>query len=1026
MNPCLSRVAFCATLLVLTSADAYARQASRFLQLDRYELEAGSDVVLHFEDELGGMRTHAGWPTGFDWLFVRVRGGQTNLRDVRPDDAGKAAGEGKGSEGDVATLRLSEAGITLLAADAHPRVETLSARAWSTWTAARLGPDHAPSPPGAEPGPVRVRRLESTKALARVLGADGWRPNSATAQSKTGQRAEIRPLADPTSVRVKADLPLRIYLPVEQRSGTKVIARHVASSREQSFLTDGGGTGFFTVSLSGLWTIEAHSAHPLEDDPDADWEVFSATLVFEVPHLDPREGAPRGSEGEEREGRAAMSRRTLPSLAPLVTSLAVLAAHALGAAPHLAQQTRLLQPRWRELGPAPIESASYAGRVSAIVCSPTDPSRYFVGGADSGVWRSTDAGASWTNLTDALPSSAIGALALDPDDENVIYAGTGEANYANHSRYGLGIYKSTDGGESWAHLARSTFEGRCFSRIVVDPHDSSRVFAGVTRAGGFPELAAAKGHPMATGAVGVFRSEDGGATWTQLPLPNLSATDVAVDPATPDVVYAAIGRIFGDASNGIYKSTDGGEHWTKLAGGLPASTDMGRISVAIAPSNPARLYAMITADATSSGGNAATLGTYRSDDGGATWTQLPLGNIQVTYGWYLCVVGVHPSDDDLAFWGGLSFHRTRNAGVTFATVTPPHVDMHAVAWDAAGRMLVGDDGGVHRSTDDGDSWVPLNAGLGTVQFYAGLSTHPTDDRVVLGGTQDNGSNQREAAGLGWNQVFGGDGGWTQIDQSSPNRRFVEYQGTGNLFVTDNSGASFTYTGTGISGADRNCFLPPYLIDPTDSSRMYYATHRVYRSGDSGVSWTAVSGDLTTGLGAIRSMALAPSNPDVLYVATNDGNVQVSDDAGDTFSPSLTDRPGWPRVTREICVHPDDPSTAYLATSAFGVDQVHVTTNMGVSWTPIDQGLPDLPINTVAVLPARLGRPERVFAGSDSGLFVTTDGGATWNRFGIGLPGAPVIDILLEPARNRITVGTQGRGAWQAALDPKPALPLRDR
>lgn len=668
---------------------------------------------------------------------------------------------------------------------------------------------------------------------------------------------------------------------------------------------------------------------------------------------------------------------------------------------------------WTELGPAPI-SGIYAGRISAIVCSPTNPNRYFAAGADGGVWRTTDGGLTWEARTDSMPTTAMGALALDPGDENTIYAGTGEANFANHSRYGLGLYKSIDGGDTWAHLGASTFSGRCFSRIAVDPMDTQVLYAAIVRAGGFPELAAAKGHPGAAGNVGIFKSTDGGQTWSQLAggLPNVEATDLSLDPSNSSVVYAGIGRVFGDSQNGIYKSSDHGASWVKLAGGLPASNLIGRVSVATAPSQSSRLYALIARPATGSGGGATTLGAYRSNDAGASWTSIPVGSIQSTYGWYLSLVSVAPTNADTVFLGGLNLVRSTNAGASFSTVTPPHVDMHAAAWDAAGRLVVGDDGGVHRSGNLGASWSSQNDGLGTAQFYAGLSSHPTDESTFFGGTQDNGTNRRNTSSKSWSQILGGDGGWTQVDPVDPRRVFAEYQGTANLFRSTNGGTGFNFSGLGIDGGDRNCFLPPYLIDGTNPDRMFYATHRLYRSLDGGSSWVPWSGDLSNGSGAIRTLALAPSDPNVLYAATNDGNVLISTNGGSSFQIVLSNVPGWPRTTREIFIHPADSMTAYLAVASFGVAQIRRTQNGGQSWSDLDQNLPDIPVNVVAVIP---GAPERIFAGTDQGLWFSPDAGLTWSRYSVGLPHAAVIDILLETSRNRIVVGTQGRGAWESPL-----------
>ncbi len=678
--------------------------------------------------------------------------------------------------------------------------------------------------------------------------------------------------------------------------------------------------------------------------------------------------------------------------------------------------------QWYELGPAPTGNEDmYVGRVSALACSLTDPSLYYAAGADGGVWRTTDGGVSWTPLTDHMPTTSIGALAIDPTDENVIYVGTGEANYANHSRYGLGLYKSTDGGDTWVQLAEDTFAGRCFSKIVVNPLDPLILYASITRAGGFPELAAAKGHPGATGPLGVFRSDDGGVTWVHLinGLPNLSATDLTMYPGDPNILYAGIGRIFGDPDNGIYKTTDGGAGWTKLTGnGLP-TTIVGRISVAVAPSDPTRVYTLITKPADASGGGAYVKGAYRSDDAGANWVSLPVGSmLQASYGWYLSVITVSPDDPDIVMMGGLTLRRSRQAGNTWATVTPPHVDMHALAWDAAGRTLCGNDGGVHRTDDLGITWTALNDGLGVIQFYAGLSTHPTNEHVILGGTQDNGSNLRDEDSIVWRQVFGGDGGWTQIDQAAPNRMFVEYQGTRNVYRSTDGGNSFSYCGNGIDGNDRNCFLPPYLIDQTDPDRMLYGTQRVYESLDGGSYWSAISDDLSDGDGAIRTLVIAPSDSNVVYAATNDGNVLVSFDGGTNFELIADDVPGWPRVTREIFVDPSDPLTMYLAVAYFDQTQIRRTRDAGQSWEALDATLPDIPVNTVAVDTRGL-RPV-IYAGTDAGVYQSVDDGDSWHFFGEGLPNAAVIDLRLEIERDRLIVFTQGRGAWSIPVaEPIP-------
>ncbi|MFO0984266.1 MAG: hypothetical protein U1E76_21510, partial [Planctomycetota bacterium] len=560
---------------------------------------------------------------------------------------------------------------------------------------------------------------------------------------------------------------------------------------------------------------------------------------------------------------------------------------------------------------------------------------------------------------------------------------------------------------------------RCFAKIVCHPLSSSIVYAAITRAGGFPEMAAAKGHPQAAGPVGVFRSDDGGVTWAQLTngLPALAATDLAVDPSSPSILYAAIGHIFGSSQNGIYKTTDGGVSWVKLAGGLPAS-GLGRINLAVAPTQPTRVYALLVNDADPSGGGASTRGAFRSDDAGATWTNLNIGDFQSTYGWYLSVVSVKPDDANTVFMGGFALMRSKNSGATWSDRTPSHVDLHALAWDAGGRLLAGDDGGVQRSGNLGDSWTARNTGLGVMQFYAGLSTHPGDELIVFGGNQDNGTNRRTTNTRQWTQVLGGDGGFTALDQHSPQRVFGEYQGSGNLYLATDGGSSFNWAGNGIDPGDRTCFVPPYVIDPINSSHMLYATHRIYRSTNGASSWTVLSGDLTAGSGAVRALAIAPADPTTVYAATNDGRVLVSRNSGSTFQLIASGVPGWPRVTRELCIDPYDAGTLYLGVAYFGTDQVRRATNYGAAWQALDGNLPDVPVNVVAA-DSRVA-PAILYAGTDQGVYRSDDDGRTWARYGAGLPRAAVIDLVLELDRNRLIAGTQGRGAW--SVEHAPCMP----
>jgi photosystem II stability/assembly factor-like uncharacterized protein len=675
---------------------------------------------------------------------------------------------------------------------------------------------------------------------------------------------------------------------------------------------------------------------------------------------------------------------------------------------------------WTELGPAPTNAFSGStGRISAIACSRTAANTYYAGGADGGLWRSTDAGTTWTPLSNTVETSSVGAVTLDPVNESIIYVGTGEANFANHSRYGLGILKSTDAGATWTLMGSADLAGRCISRLIINPQNTQTIYAAVTHAGGFPTLAAAKGHPGATGPRGVFRSTDGGSTWTRLAnLPNLCATDLAMDPTNPLILYAAIGYIFGDPANGIYKSTDGGDTWTKLTSGLPTGT-VGRISLAIAPSNAQRLYSLFTNPCDADGNNGTVLGVRRTDNAGSTWTSLSSGLDQSTYGWYLSVVAVSPTAPDTCVLGGLSAVRTTNAGSAWSTISAPHPDHHAFVFDASGRLLVGCDGGLYVSSNLGSAWTAHNAGLGTVQFYAGLSTDPTNTNIILGGLQDNGSCRRNTGTLTWPQVNGGDGGWTQIDQANSQRMFVESQGTGAIVRSTNGGSSFSDVSSGLSG--RSCFENPYLIDPQNSNHMLYGTERVFQSTNGGTSWTALSPDLTGGGAdaAIRALAIAPSNSSYVYAATNDGRVQASTNGGSTFTLRLSNNPGWPRTTRELTVDTQNPQTVYLAGAAFGVPHVRRSMDAGATWQTLDGNLPDIPVNVIGIDPE--SPASVIFAGTDQGLYRSVNDGLSWRRYGPtspapgSLPTCVVVDILVDHPRSRVVIGTQGRGSWSAPL-----------
>jgi MYXO-CTERM domain-containing protein len=668
--------------------------------------------------------------------------------------------------------------------------------------------------------------------------------------------------------------------------------------------------------------------------------------------------------------------------------------------------TSIAHADWQSLGPSPLGNGN-GGRVTSIAPHPTDNNTFYIGAATGGVWKYQSG--TWTALTDKLPHGPIGSVAIDPQNPNVIYAGSGEANGCLHCFYGVGLYKSTDGGANWTILAEETFGGRTFSKLLVSPVNTQILYATITQPGkGYPGgFTAGKGHPRYDGPVGVFRSSDAGATWSQLTngIPAQAASDIVMAPGDPNTMYAAIGLNPGDPSNGVYKTTNGGDTWTRLAGGLPTE-NVGRISLAIAPSRASRLYAQIARPNNEvMAGGASLLGIYVTDDAGMTWTAYTPMNHLGAQGGFNNVVAVDPANHDIAYFGGTNLLRTENGGMATATQNSLHVDYHAIAYTVAGDVLVGQDGGVNRRAAGANSWTSLNAGLSINQFYPGISVHPTDPEFILGGFQDNGSHLRNA--MGWRSVGGGDGGYTALHPANPDVMFVESQNASGLRRSTNGGQMFSST-IGIASTDRTAFYN--VIIPTEDFNVFLlATHRIYKSTDQGANWMPISDDITSGAPyAVRALAIPANNSQIVWAATTEDQILLSQDGGGTFAKKL-DAPGWRRTTREISVPPWSERSAYVSISRYGVDQVKMTNDLGDTWTTIDGDLPDLPVNCIETATVQ-GR-KMVFVGTDRGVYYTCNDGMRWTRLGEALPNTVVNDIRYDATFNRVVASTMGRGVW---------------
>ncbi|HET9392008.1 MAG TPA: hypothetical protein VFO29_00605 [Candidatus Rubrimentiphilum sp.] len=705
-----------------------------------------------------------------------------------------------------------------------------------------------------------------------------------------------------------------------------------------------------------------------------------------------------------------------------------LAAHALAADPAYSHL------KWRSIGPA-----VSGGRVPAVAGTASNPNLYYIGSAGGGVWKSENGGATWTAVFEKQPVSAIGAVTIDPNDENTVWVGTGESNPRNDVSYGNGVYKTTDGGKTWTNMG--LVETRHISRIIVDPSDSNHVIVG------------ASGDPFRDSTErGVFVTNDGGKTWDKTLYigPQTGASEVAMDPNHPAVLYAGMWQFrrlpwtfhSGGPQDGLYKSIDGGKTWSQLTGnGLPTS-EMGRIAVAVAPNNSNRVYAVIEAK----GGI-----LWRSDDAGATWEMVSDNTIVDQRPFYFTHINVDPSNANHVYAVSNDMAESRDGGRRWrAIANAVHVDFHAmwIAPNNPNRMILGEDGG-YAITVDGRTWsFSRNIPIGQV-YHVGVSNE--NPYWVCAPLQDNNafcgpSNSRNRSGIlddDWRNVVGGDGMWAVPDPGNGDYIMADSQ-TGNITVYNKT----IQGGRGVIpyfDFDRNSFNlanrkyrfnwdSPIAFAPWNSKVLWLGGDVVFQSTDRGVHWTPISPDLTRNIKEHQIPAGGPLATDVssaefsdnllyiegsrlrageIWVGTDDGLVQMTRDGGKHWRNVTPAGPPYLARVETVAPSPIVAGTAYAIfddhRSGNYAPYIYVTHNYGSSWTKIVNGLPaDQYVRTV--------RPDGhnknlVFAGTENGLWVSYDGGANWNDFRLNIPAVSVRDIREQSNFNDLAIATHGRALW---------------
>ncbi|HZO92584.1 MAG TPA: hypothetical protein VFB22_02360 [Candidatus Baltobacteraceae bacterium] len=689
--------------------------------------------------------------------------------------------------------------------------------------------------------------------------------------------------------------------------------------------------------------------------------------------------------------------------------------------------------QWRAIGPA-----VSGGRVATVAGTDLDPALFYAGAAGGGVWKSTNGGIDWSPVFDHAGSLSIGAIAVSPKDAADVWVGTGEAWPRNDVIAGDGIYHTTDGGRHWTRMGLEATSQ--IARIAIDPRDPNRL------------LVAALGDPFKdTPERGVFRSTDGGKTWTKTLYVDAStgASDLAVDPNDPQVVYAGMWTFrrsawhfsSGGPQDGLYKSTDGGATWHRLTGaGLPPGTT-GRIGLAIAPSDPKRVYALIES-------KEGLL--WRSDDGGATWTRTSSNTLIDERPFYYTRLIVDPHDANHLFSVSVLLAESTNGGATWhVSGKRLHGDHHDAWISANGRTIVeANDGGVALSRDGGATWQWRNV-IPVAQFYHVSADRETPYRVC-GGLQDNGvwcapSRTGESRGIlpqDWLRAGGGDGTFSVADPRAP-WTIVSSSGGG-----DNAGEIWrvdtrTQSARDVSPylRDQNVVAPsrlryrfnwetPLAFDPHDARVMYAGGNVLFRTTDGGMRWTPISGDLTRDMRSRQTLsggltldvtgaetfdtllAIAPS-PLVagqIWVSTDDGLVQLTRDGGKHWSNvSIPGLDADARVPALDASH-RDAGTLYAAVDRHFVGDrapyVYVTTDFGRTWRRITNGLPHAEVYAVREDPAD---PSVLYAGTAKGVWWSADRGASWSAFPAPYPPVDVHDLVVQPDAGDLVAATHGRG-----------------
>jgi hypothetical protein len=703
--------------------------------------------------------------------------------------------------------------------------------------------------------------------------------------------------------------------------------------------------------------------------------------------------------------------------------------------------------KFRSIGPALM-----SGRISDIVIHPENENLWYVTAGSGGVWKTENSGTTWKSIFDGQKSYSIGCISLDPQNPNIIWVGTGENVGGRHVAYGDGVYRSEDAGKSWENMGLKKSEH--LSKIIIHPKNSNIIWV------------ASQGPLWSKGGErGIYKSTDGGESWTQTLGDNewIGATDLLIDPRDPNVLYAATwqrhrtvaGYLGGGPGTAIYKSNNGGDNWVKLKNGLPKS-NMGKIGLVLSPQNPDVIYAAIEL-------NRRTGGVYKSKTQGANWTKMSDAVAGGTGPHYYQELYASPHNFDELYLADNYMQVSYDGGKTFSRMNEneKHVDNHAVAFKKSDEnyILIGCDGGLYESFDKTQNWKFID-NLPLTQFYKIAVDDSEPFYNVYGGTQDNNTqgapsrtdNIHGIRNSDWFIVLGGDGHQPATEPGNPNIVYAQWQ-RGNLNRHDRK------TGENINikpqpefgeKTERFNWDSPILVSPHNPKRLYFASQRVWRSDDRGDSWEVISKDLTNNIerlstpfyeskqkwnnawdvramsnySTITSLSESPIEEGLIYAGTDDGNIQVTENGGETWKKiNFKKMNGLPETAfvNDIKADLNDKNTVYAVfdNHKYGdyTPYIYMSKNKGFTWQEISNNLPE---NTLLwrIVQDNINS-NLFFLGTEFGVYFTNNGGKEWVKLDGGMPNISVRDIVIQKRENDLVLGTFGRGIY--ILDDYSAL-----